>query len=220
MGRALVTGANRGIGLELCRQLAERGEEVIGACRRTSEALDALGIRVEEGVDVTSDEAITALDRRLGDLSLDLVINCAGILERNALESLDYDSIRRQFEVNAVGPLRVSATLLHRMGPGSKIAIVTSRMGSIEDNSSGNSYGYRMSKAAVNMAGKSLAIDLRERGVAVCLLHPGFVKTEMTGHRGDVSPAEAARGLLERIDALTLESSGGFWHARGERLPW
>ena len=136
------------------------------------------------------------------------------------LGTLDYDAIREQFEVNAMGPLRVVEALLPRMGEGGKIAIVTSRMGSIADNSSGASYGYRMSKAAANMAGATLAHDLRERGIAVCLLHPGWVQTDMTGGAGHIGPAESARGLIVRIDALDLESSGGFWHQDGQRLPW
>ena len=97
---------------------------------------------------------------------------------------------------------------------------MTSRMGSIEDNTSGGSYGYRMSKAAVNMAGASLAHDLRERSIAVALLHPGYVMTDMTGGKGLVSAAQSAAGLIQRMDELTLETSGGFWHAQGERLPW
>jgi NAD(P)-dependent dehydrogenase (short-subunit alcohol dehydrogenase family) len=100
------------------------------------------------------------------------------------------------------------------------VAIVTSRMGSIEDNTSGGRYGYRMSKCAVNMAGRSLAHDLKDAGVAVAILHPGFVRTDMTGHQGLVDPPESAAGLIARIDELTLETSGGFWHANGERLPW
>jgi len=115
----------------------------------------------------------------------------------------------------------VTSALLPRLGPGAKVALVTSRMGSIDDNSSGGAYGYRMSKAALNMAGKSLSADLRGRGIAVAILHPGMVNTDMIGgHGGQVEPAEAARGLLARIDELTLETSGGFWHANGQQLPW
>jgi NAD(P)-dependent dehydrogenase (short-subunit alcohol dehydrogenase family) len=106
------------------------------------------------------------------------------------------------------------------MPSGSKIAVITSRMGSIGDNTSGGSYGYRMSKAAANMAGVSLARDLRSKGISVAMIHPGFVKTDMTGQGGKVAPADAARGVIARIDALGLETSGGFWHASGERLPW
>jgi NAD(P)-dependent dehydrogenase (short-subunit alcohol dehydrogenase family) len=149
-------------------------------------------------------------------------VNNAGVLVwGDRLGSLDVDGIRRQFEVNALAPLRVTDALRERLGPGAKVALITSRMGSIDDNSSGGAYGYRMSKAALNMAGKSLAVDLRSSGVAVAILHPGMVKTDMVGnHGGQVEPDDAARGLLARVDALTLETTGGFWHANGQRLPW
>ena len=217
---ALVTGANRGIGLELCRLLVGRGDRVIAACRSVSNELNALDVQVEEGVDVTSEDSVAHLVRRLGGQSIDLLINNAGILSNESLTGMDFEAVRWQFEVNAMGPLRVTHALLPQMGPGAKVGIVTSRMGSITDNTSGSRYGYRMSKAAVNMAGVSLAHDLRERGVSVALLHPGFVATDMTGGRGNVEPAEAAAGLLARLDDLSLESTGGFWHANGEALPW
>lgn len=142
----------------------------------------------------------------------------AGILTRESLDDLDFNRIRWQFEVNALGPLRVTTTLLDNLGEGSKVAIITSRMGSIGDNTSGSRYGYRMSKAAVNIAGVSLAHDLRDRGIAVAILHPGFVRTDMTNHNGNIDPPEAAKGLLARIDELTLETSGGLWHASGVDL--
>ncbi|MBK6847115.1 MAG: SDR family oxidoreductase [Proteobacteria bacterium] len=220
MATVLVTGANRGIGLELCCQLAARGDTVVATCRRASPALAALGVRVEEGVDVGDEASVAALARRLGTLRLDLLINNAGVLAHETLEALDLAGVRRQFEVNALGPLRVTLALLGHLGPGAKVGLVSSRMGSIGDNSSGGNYGYRMSKAALNMAGVSLAHDLRPRGIAVAILHPGYVRTDMTGGSGHVDPPEAARGLLQRLDELTLESSGGFWHANGERLPW
>jgi NAD(P)-dependent dehydrogenase (short-subunit alcohol dehydrogenase family) len=220
MTTALITGANRGIGLELCRQLAARGDRVIGVCRCSSPELDALGARVEAGVDLTSDDDVRGLAERLDGERIDLLINNAGVLSRVDLDDLDFDEIRRLFEINSLAPLRVTAALLPRMNEGSKIAIITSRMGSIDDNSSGGSYAYRMSKAAVNMAGASLAVDLRPRNISVAILHPGFVRTGMTKNRGNVEPSEAAAGLLARIDELTLDTSGGFWHASGERLPW
>jgi NAD(P)-dependent dehydrogenase (short-subunit alcohol dehydrogenase family) len=220
MATVLITGANRGIGLELCRQMKARGDQVIAACRTPSPALEALGVRVEPGVDVGSDEAVAALDQRLGDTKLDILINNAGILTLESLDDLDFDRIRRQFEINSLGPLRVSAALRHRLGSGSKVIIITSRMGSIGDNTSGSGYGYRMSKAAVNMAGVSLAHDLGPRGVAVAILHPGMVRTDMTGHHALIDPPESVAGLLARIDELTMETSGWFWHANGERLPW
>ena len=220
MARILVTGANRGIGLEVCRQLKQRGDEVVAACRSASSELKDAGVQVIEGVDVTSDVSVAALASKLRGTQLDVLMNVAGVLSRQTLEDLDFDGIRQQFEVNSLGPLRVTAALLDNLTQGSKVGIVTSRMGSIADNTSGSHYGYRMSKAAVNMAGVSLAYDLKDRGIAVALLHPGYVRTRMTGHRGNVDPAESAEGLIARIDALTLETSGGFWHANGERLPW
>ncbi|MGC4094116.1 MAG: SDR family NAD(P)-dependent oxidoreductase [Polyangiaceae bacterium] len=114
----------------------------------------------------------------------------------------------------------MTAAFAPRLASGAKVALITSRMGSIADNTSGAYYGYRMSKAALNMAGASLAHDLLHQGVAIAIFHPGFVRTEMTGNNGGIDPKEAARGLLERIDELTLETSGSFWHMNGEQLPW
>jgi NAD(P)-dependent dehydrogenase (short-subunit alcohol dehydrogenase family) len=220
MARIVITGSNRGIGLELCRQLHARGDDVVAVCRTSSADLDGLGVRVLSGVDVTVDDHVDRLATELGGVSIDVLINNAGILTRESLDDLDFDRIRRQLEVNALGPLRVTAGLRHLLREGSKVAIVTSRMGSIGDNTSGERYGYRMSKAAVNMAGVSLAHDLKERGIAVAILHPGFVRTDMTSHQGLVDPPESAAGLLARIDELTLETSGTFWHMNGEILPW
>ncbi len=217
---ALITGANRGIGLELTRQLRARGARVIGACRAASAELVATGARVEANVDVTDGESIAALAARLRGERLDLVINNAGLLSMDTLEQLDEDAIRRQFEVNALGPLRVTAALAPLLERGAKVALVTSRMGSMGDNGSGRMYGYRMSKAALNAAGVSLAHDLAPRGIAVAILHPGYVRTDMTGHGGDIEPAEAARNLLARIDELTLATTGRFLHANGTSLPW
>ena len=186
MTTTLITGANRGIGLCLAKQLKERGDDVIVAGRKTSPELDALGVRVETGVDVADSTAIAALVERLGDTQIDLLINNAGILESTRLKPLDEDAIRKQFEVNALGPLRLTAALLPRLRAGSKVALITSRMGSIGDNTSGGAYGYRMSKAALNMAGVSLARDLKSVQVAVAILHPGH-----GGHGHD----QAVRGM-------------------------
>ncbi len=221
MATVLITGANRGIGLEYCRQLHARGDTVVAVCRTPSPELEALGVRSEAGVDITSDAAIADLVARLGPLAIDGLILNAGLLERTTLEDLNEDSLRRQFEVNAVAPLRLTRALLGHLPVGAKVILMTSRMGSIDDNSSGGAYGYRMSKVALNMAGKSLAIDLRPRGIAVALLHPGMVRTRMTGFSDQgISTEESVHGLLERIDALRLETSGSFWHANGQELPW
>ena len=219
MKLALITGANRGIGLELTRQLLGRGVEVVAACRSSSTELDASGAEVITGIDVTDNDSVAKLAAALGDRSLDLLVNNAGALTRQSLDDLDFDRIRQQFEINSLGPLRVTNALLPTLSNGSLVAIVTSLMGSMTDNGSGGHYGYRMSKAAVNAAGVSLSHDLRDRGIGVLLLHPGMVATEMTGRRG-VPVDQSANGLLERIDAFTPEQSGTFWHADGRPLPW
>jgi NAD(P)-dependent dehydrogenase (short-subunit alcohol dehydrogenase family) len=218
---AVVTGANRGIGLALTSLLKRRGYDVVAACRSGSPALTELSASVVDGVDVAEQAGIGKLAAALAGRDIDLLINNAGILRwETGLDQLDFEAVREQFEVNALGPLRVTQALRGRLRKGSKVALITSRMGSIGDNSSGGTYGYRMSKAALNMAGKSLAHDLKGAGIAVAVLHPGMVKTEMIAGHGQIEPEDAARGLLARIDALTLENSGGFWHQNGEVLPW
>ena len=219
MTTILITGANRGIGYEMARQYAQRGDEVIAACRKSSQQLDELGVRVIDNIDVSSDASVAELVRELDGKAIDRLVNNAGILERNALDQFDAGSIERQFRVNAVAPLRVTRALLPNLASGSGVFIITSRMGSIEDNSSGGSYGYRMSKAAVNMAGKSLSVDLKEQGIAVFLLHPGWVSTDMTGQTG-IDVEQSAAGLIERMDTLGLEQTGTFWHQEGYALPW
>jgi NAD(P)-dependent dehydrogenase (short-subunit alcohol dehydrogenase family) len=220
MKTILVTGANRGIGFEFCRALSERGDAVVAVCRTASPELEKLRARVVSGIDVSDERSLANLARSLEGTQLDVVINNAGILRSEALGSIDYASLHAQLETNAVAPLRLTERLLPRLAPGSKIALMTSRMGSIADNTSGGMYGYRMSKAALNAAGVSLARDLAPRGIAVVILHPGYVRTEMTGGHGNVEPRDAAAQLIARIDELTLATTGRFLHANGEVLPW
>lgn len=216
----VVTGANRGIGLAFVQHYRQRGDRVIGVCRRSSSELQQSGAEVYEGVDVADAEAVAGLAKRLEGVAIDVLINNAGILRDERLGSINYQTVLEQFEVNALSPLRVTEALLGNLTKGAKVALITSRMGSVADNTSGGRYGYRMSKAALNIAGMSLARDLAPRGVAVALLHPGYVQTEMVGFGGDISPEVAAQRLIERIDQLTLENSGTFWHSNGEVLPW
>ena len=221
MATYLVTGANRGIGLEYCRQLHQRGDTVIAVCRSRSADLDALGVQVKTDVDITSESSVANLVQGLGGQSIDVLINNAAIVERVTLENLDFESIRHQFEVNAMGPLRVTHALLPHLKSGSKIVLMTSRMGSIDDNTSGGSYGYRMSKVALCMAGKSLSRDLESQNIAVAILHPGLVQTRMTNFNANgITPEKAVLGLLARIDQLNLDNTGTFWHANGVILPW
>ena len=221
MATYLITGANRGIGYEYCQQILQRGDQPIAVCRQSSPELAALGIRVIDGIDVTQDRDVELLQKQLQGEKIDVLINNAAIIEQVTLIDLDIQSIRRQFEVNAISPLRVTKSLLGNLASGSKVILMTSRMGSIEDNTSGGSYGYRMSKVALCMAGKSLAYDLQPDGVAVAILHPGLVQTRMTGFSAaGITPTTAVRGLLARIDELTLANTGTFWHSNGETLPW
>ncbi len=221
MSTYLITGANRGIGLEFVRQLKNRGENVIATCRSASQELNSLSVRVETNVDITSGDSVIKLRENLQDTTVDVLIQNAGIAEFNSLSNLDPQSILHQFEVNALSPLCCVQTMLSHLSKSAKIALITSRMGSIEDNSSGGSYGYRMSKVALCMAGKSLSVDLKPNGISVAILHPGLVSTRMTGFASNgIQPKESVRGLIQRIDELTLENSGTFWHANGTILPW
>lgn len=219
MQTILVTGTNKGIGLQLCSQLKVRNDDVIAVCRTPSPELSELGVRIIDRIDVTNAESIKRLKSELAGQQLDVLINNAGILTRDSFGSLDYEEMLDQFRVNALGPLRVTEALVDNLKDGSKVVIITSRVGSIADNSSGGNYGYRASKAAVNQIGTNLKHELKPRGIAVALLHPGLVATDLTGGQG-ISPIESARGLIERIDALDIENSGRFWHAEGYELPW
>lgn len=220
----LITGANRGIGYEYCNQLSARGDEVIAVCREPSSELQALAVEIVSGIDVSDERAIATLKEALNNRPIDVLINNAGIYRQSSLESLNIDGIKEQFEVNAIAPLVLTQALLPNLvnsTKDAKVAIMTSRMGSIEDNTSGGTYGYRMSKTAVSMAGKSLSHDLKSKGIAVAILHPGLVSTGMTNFNSSgISPKKSVKGLLKIIDALTLENTGTFWHTNGEVLPW
>lgn len=226
MRTILVVGADRGIARAVALQLKERGDRVIAACLAGGEDLAALGFEVEPRIDVTSDEAVARLVSALGSRSvkLDWLLHVAGVLGLDELGRIDFKDMRRQFEINTLGPLRVAQAVLPFLGSGAKVGIVTSRVGSLSDNSSGGMYAYRVSKAGANMVALNLHHDLAKRGIAVVALHPGMVATDLTkDYPGDFSyirPEEAAAGLIARMDALTLETSGRFSHANGDRLPW
>ncbi|MGM0481288.1 MAG: SDR family oxidoreductase [Pseudomonadota bacterium] len=220
MKHVVITGANRGIGFQFAKQYSEAGYSVTAICRTNSKQLTELDVDIIEGVDVTKAADLLRMKETLGNKSIDVLINNAGLLNNDELGDIDGGSLRAQYEVNAIAPLRVTEALLDNLSAGSKVALITSRMGSIADNGSGSRYGYRMSKAALNAAGKSLALDLKDSKIAVVLLHPGFVKTDMVGNRGDISAEEAAQRLIKRIDELQLSNSGCFYHSNGEPLPW
>ena len=216
----LISGANRGIGLEITRQLVQENHNVIAVCRSSTQALNELNAEVIDGVDVSSADDVARLAQRLDGRAIDWIVNNAGILERDSLDQLDFEAMERQFRVNTLGPLRVTTALMDNLRPGSKSFVITSAMGSISDNTSGGYYGYRVSKAAVNMAFKSLSVDMEDRGIGAFMLHPGYVITDMTGHQGHVTAEESARGLIERMNELEIGETGTFRHAKGHNLDW
>ncbi len=224
MSTVVITGANRGIGLSFAKLYKKFGYKVYALCRQTSDELSILGVEVIEGIDVGATDVADRLKQALVGVDINVLINNAGILNSEVIGDIDYSSIEDQFRVNAMGPLRVTEALVDNMKEDkqglARVALITSRMGSIEDNTSGSRYGYRMSKAALNIAGVSLAHDLKDKNIVVGIFHPGLVATDMIGGYGDIGPDEAAERLDKRIYALTLENSGGFWHSNGECLPW
>jgi NAD(P)-dependent dehydrogenase (short-subunit alcohol dehydrogenase family) len=223
-----ITGASRGIGLGLATMLHNRGEIVYGLVRSSSEALSALALKggIIEGIDVGSDEVGSVLQSKMAGIELDVLINNSGILYPDGFDDFKSTStaatslanMRQQMEINVYGPLKVTAALVSggQLKSGARVGIVSSIMGSIEDNSSGGMYGYRSSKAAVNMVGKSLAGDLRKDNICVQLWHPGYIDTDMTSRfqsAGKRSTDDCAAGILQLLDAMDMSSTGTFWHA-------
>ncbi|AAN49502.1 SDR family oxidoreductase [Leptospira interrogans] len=216
----LITGSNRGIGLELTKQFLSQGDQVFALCRKSSSELIHLKpTRIFEGMDVLNSNSIRDLPSKLLDTKIDILINNAGILIPDNLQSLDEENVFTQFLVNALGPLKVVKVLLSSLKKNAKLIFLTSRMGSIADNNSGSYYGYRASKAALNAIAVSLAKDLSPRGISVGIFHPGMVATRMSGGQG-ISITESVEGLIKRIESLNLHNSGKFFHQNGEELPW
>ena len=220
----LITGANRGLGLEFARQYHQAGYQVIATARKPDAAdeLNALGVRVEQ-LDVADAGSVSGLAERLGELQLDILINNAGIGGRvRSLEDVDFSTIERIIAVNTLGPMRVTQALLGGLRKGDRKIIVniTSSMGSIERNTRGGGYGYRESKAALNMFTRTIAAELRPEGFRCITMSPGWVKTDMGGPNARLTPAESIAGMIKVIDGLTGQDSGEFFNHNGERLPW
>lgn len=216
----LITGANRGIGLALSTHYKKAGYRIIAVCRCRSDEISAIADQLICNIDVTDEQDIGTVYQQIKTENIDLVINNAGLLQDDRLGNIAIDSLRKQMEINAYAPLIFTQAILPCLHSGSKIVNITSRMGSIADNDSGGRYGYRASKAALNAFSKSLAVDLKGQGIAVAVIHPGWVKTRMVNFNGLISAEESAAGIAARIAELNLENSGSFWHSNGELLPW
>lgn len=221
MAKIVITGANRGIGLNLVRKLSEQGDHVYALCRSASEELLKLDCQVIEQVDVTDFTSLKKAQNQVGE-GIDILINNAGIMRDESLpfKESHFDSIQEQFEVNALGPLKVFSVFDPSLKRGAKVVMITSRMGSISDNTSGGRYGYRASKTALNMLSQSLAHDLVGREMSVGVFHPGWVQTDMTGHTGHLTAEQSAENLCQRIQEMSLKNSGHFFHCDGSSLPW
>ena len=231
MATVLITGANRGLGLEFCRQYAEAGWRVLACCRDPEHAADLRGLASRQGavslhrLEVDHFDQIDALSQELAGQSIDVLLNNAGIYggsKQNRFGSLDYQLWTKVFRVNVQAPLKMAEAFLPHVERSSHklIVAITSLMGSVSDNTSGGSILYRSSKAALNAAMKSLSIDLRGRGVGVLLLHPGWVRTDMGGSSAPTLPAESIAGMRRVIEAYGPQHSGRFLNFRGEELPW
>lgn len=221
----VITGANRGIGFAMTKICCQRGDTVYALCRQSSPQLEALNVNIIQNVDITTDEGIAHAKLALINSKIDLLINNAGILRDESLSQFNKNTITEQFNVNALAPLALTQALLANFVAGSKIAFITSRMGSITDNSSGGRYGYRMSKAALNIGAMSLAKDLSAEQIAIGIYHPGYVQTDMVNSsgntsNGDISAGVSAERLLNLMNNLTMSESGVFKHSNGEVLPW
>lgn len=220
MQHVVITGGNKGIGLALVKQYLAQGDKVSVICRSASAELTALNVTVYSGVELTDGAQIKALADKFSAGNIDILINNAGIFSNETLDDFSVERIEQQFQVDALAPLWLSQVLLSAIKPGGKIAMITSRMGSIADNTSGRYYGYRMAKAALNAGSVSLARDVAARQIHVGIYHPGFVQTEMVGFAGDISADEAASLLKQRISELNADNSGKFYHSNGTELPW
>ena len=230
-GTLLVTGANRGLGLEFARQYAADGWQVYAACRAPNDAKDLQKAAAASGghmhllaFDVTDATSVRSAAGALGGEAIDVLINNAGVggPRNERLGRLDYAAWERVLDVNTLGPMRVTEAFVDNVAKSreKKVVTITSGMGSIADNTSGGSYAYRTSKAAVNMVVKSLSLDLAPRGIVCIVMNPGWVRTDMGGARGTLSPAESIKAMRAVIAGLKPGDTGKFFNYDGKNYPW
>ena len=225
----LITGANRGIGLEFVRQYAAAGYRVFACCREPHHAVALTSLAASSGerislhrLDVSDFRQIEQLAADLHGQAIDLLINNAGIYPNAAFGSLDYDAWHKAFLINTMAPEKMLECFVEHLAASRlrKVATLSSKMGSIADNGSGGSTLYRSSKAALNMVMKNLAIELKHLGIATCTLHPGWVKTDMGGANALITAEQSVAGMRQVIDRLTAQNSGRFTGYDGQEIPW
>jgi NAD(P)-dependent dehydrogenase (short-subunit alcohol dehydrogenase family) len=222
----LITGANRGLGLEFARQLSQRKDEtkIIATARKVEEATDlARLVHDVIALDVADPKSIEKLPDLLKDRPIDILINNAGVGSKGGpIEQLEEDELQRVFTVNAFGPMLVSKALLKNLRAGQRKTIfnITSQLGSITNNHGGSSYSYRGSKAALNMMTVSLANELKKEGFTCVVTHPGWVQTDMGGPNATLKPEESIAAMLKLIDGLKPEDNGKFFNYDGKPMPW
>jgi len=231
MTTTLITGANRGIGLELVRQYAADGWQVFAAARNPANAAELQQLAQEFTgrvqvliMDVTNTQSIKAAAAQVGDTPIDHLINCAGVMggSKQQLDNMDYDAWAQVLNINTMGPLRVTAAFVENLAHSErKLAVaITSGMGSIADNTSGSYLAYRTSKAALNMVMRCLAVDLAPHEITCIVINPGWVKTRMGGPAAKMTPAESVRAMRQVFEKTRAEQSGKFFNHDGREYPW
>jgi short-subunit dehydrogenase len=228
MSTVLITGANRGLGYEFVKQYSENGFEVLACCRNRNNAKElkelaetSNKIKVYE-LDVGNVKAIKSLSQQLQNEKIDVLINNAGIYRSSTVGNINYDEWIESFKVNTIAPYQIVENFLNQIinGDLKKVVSITSKMGSIDDNTSGGSYIYRSSKTALNSMMRSLTHDLKNQGIATLILHPGWVRTDMGGPGGWIDSFESVQGMIKQIDKLTLDNSGTYLDYAGKSINW
>lgn len=218
----LITGANRGLGLEFVQQYSENSKNRIFACSRNPQTTEKENVSTHK-LDVTVTEDMNKLKQELGATPIDLLIHNAGVYgSKSSFGNIDEDSWINTIKVNTIAPIKLSEALIDNVAASDKktIVIITSKMGSVSDNTSGGSYIYRSSKSAVNMAGVSMSRDLKEKGITVLLLHPGWVETDMGGPNALLKPKDSIEGMRKVIREASINNSGAFFAYDGQKINW
>ena len=230
MARILITGANRGLGLEFVERYLESGDDVIATYRNEESSFDLINMRDERSnlkllhLDVSSKKSLNSFAENLGDSPIDIFINNAGVYgpRNSSFENVDEENWIPAIKVNAIAPLLLTQLIIKniRAGTDKKLIYITSKMGSIDDNKGGGAYVYRSSKTALNAVVKSLSVDLKNENIAVALIHPGWVKTDMGGPNALIERDTSVRGMTEVISNLDISSTGNFYNYDGSIIPW